>query len=325
MMVPVRQLDGSVEYIKKADLFSGGSVMPSDALAAKKYRDRGPRTDYASTIARDARIAARAASKRRKYEEKKNAQDRKLADRLERTAALKADKAAAGGGMSWANARRIAAYRAKEAKWKAKELKANLLTYRTMMEGSSPRTISMSSSSRSRAMTDLTTRSVPKMSLAMGRGGWAKQGFLGLGAIGGIAKWGLGKLRGGGNGNGGGPPMPPLPTPGGGFTGSRPGFDRGDFMNIITPGARFTAAQGVPGTRANGFHLNKSSYFLRSGEFVPAGTKWVKDRRRNSLNPRALTRALGRVKGAKNASKMLANVIIKDPCAAPRRRSAKAK
>jgi hypothetical protein len=46
-----------------------------------------------------------------------------------------------------------------------------------------------------------------------------------------------------------------------------------------------------------GYRLNKSSYFLKSGQFVPAGTKLVRMRRRNFANGRALRRSIGRVKG----------------------------
>lgn len=47
----------------------------------------------------------------------------------------------------------------------------------------------------------------------------------------------------------------------------------------------------------SGFRPNKSNYFLKSGEFVAAGTRCVRNRRRNNMNERALRRALGRVDG----------------------------
>jgi len=43
--------------------------------------------------------------------------------------------------------------------------------------------------------------------------------------------------------------------------------------------------------------LNKSSYFLKDGTFVPEGTRLVKVRRRNFANGRALRRSIGRVQG----------------------------
>jgi hypothetical protein len=48
-----------------------------------------------------------------------------------------------------------------------------------------------------------------------------------------------------------------------------------------------------------GFHLNKADYFLRDGTFVPKGSKWVRNRSRNPLNPRALQRAVARVDAGK--------------------------
>lgn len=46
-----------------------------------------------------------------------------------------------------------------------------------------------------------------------------------------------------------------------------------------------------------GYHLNKSGYFLKSGQYVAPGTKYVKNRSRNFANGRALNRAIGRVAG----------------------------
>lgn len=53
----------------------------------------------------------------------------------------------------------------------------------------------------------------------------------------------------------------------------------------------------TPGQCPKGYRLNKSSYFLKNGTFVPEGTKCVKYRRRNFANGRALRRSIGRVKG----------------------------
>lgn len=73
------------------------------------------------------------------------------------------------------------------------------------------------------------------------------------------------------------------------------------------------AAVGCP----KGFHPNKSSYWRSDGgagaEFVDEGSICVKDRRRNALNPRALTRAVGRVKSAKTANKILSRITIRGP------------
>jgi len=89
----------------------------------------------------------------------------------------------------------------------------------------------------------------------------------------------------------------------------------------VLPGGRpFTTTvadpmRGAPSTNGgpapSGFHWNKSDYFLRDGTFVAKGTRLVKNRRRNPLNPRALDRALGRVGSAKKAASKLSRVTIR--------------
>lgn len=65
-------------------------------------------------------------------------------------------------------------------------------------------------------------------------------------------------------------------------------------------------AQQVAGMmRPAGYHLNKTGYFLQDGTYVAPFTKWVKNRRRNPLNPRALDRACGRVSSAQKATKWI--------------------
>jgi len=66
-------------------------------------------------------------------------------------------------------------------------------------------------------------------------------------------------------------------------------------QTAVAPAAQNGAALGQP----KGFHANKSSYFLMDGTFVPAGSRWVKNRSRNPLNPRALRRAIGRIDAGK--------------------------
>lgn len=73
--------------------------------------------------------------------------------------------------------------------------------------------------------------------------------------------------------------------------------------------------EGPPGP---GYHLNKGGYYRRSPAgsviYVPAESVWVRNRRRNPLNPRALDRAMGRVTSAKAASKKLARITIRKSC-----------
>jgi len=86
-----------------------------------------------------------------------------------------------------------------------------------------------------------------------------------------------------------GVPRLPVPLPGGAridlgslLPGGKPAF---------IPGS--AAGQVIP----RGYRLNKSSYFLKSGQFIPEGTRLVKVRRRNFANGRALRRSIGRVQG----------------------------
>jgi len=76
------------------------------------------------------------------------------------------------------------------------------------------------------------------------------------------------------------------------------------------------APNGMPpmnGT-AGGYHPNKTSYFLKSGEYVPEGTRWVKNRKRNPANARATSRAISRISGAKTYAKSLGRISIRKKC-----------
>lgn len=57
-----------------------------------------------------------------------------------------------------------------------------------------------------------------------------------------------------------------------------------------------------------GFHANKADYFLKDGTFIPKGTRCVKNRSRNPLNPRALRRAVARVDAGKTWQGKLAEI-----------------
>lgn len=77
------------------------------------------------------------------------------------------------------------------------------------------------------------------------------------------------------------------------------------------PGGRplVTAGRSLgAGVAAKGYHLNKSSYFLRDGTFVAEGTRMVKNRRRNALNARALRRAVARIDAGKTWQGKLAQI-----------------
>jgi len=84
----------------------------------------------------------------------------------------------------------------------------------------------------------------------------------------------------------------------------------------ILPGGEtgMMPAMNGKGMTAGGYHPNKSDYFLKSGEYVPAGTRWVKNRKRNPANARATSRAISRISGAKTYAKSLGRISIRKKC-----------
>lgn len=95
------------------------------------------------------------------------------------------------------------------------------------------------------------------------------------------------------------PPIAPPAGRTGGLQVQFPPFTAHPMVRIS--GQRFQPQAGVPptpigGIAPKGHHLNRSSYFLRDGTFVPEGTRWVPNRTRNPANPRALRRAISRAK-----------------------------
>lgn len=68
-------------------------------------------------------------------------------------------------------------------------------------------------------------------------------------------------------------------------------------MLIPPQGIPIGPQAGAAGVQPSGYHLNKTAYFLKSGAYVAPGTKWVRNRRRNFANGRALNRAITRTAG----------------------------
>jgi len=87
-------------------------------------------------------------------------------------------------------------------------------------------------------------------------------------------------------------------------------------MFQVEPGMSYATANGgcPPGASGGGYHLNKSSYFLVSGQFIEKGSQWVRNRKRNPANARATSRAISRVKSAKNYAKALSAITIRKEC-----------
>jgi len=86
------------------------------------------------------------------------------------------------------------------------------------------------------------------------------------------------------------------------------------------PGPQVMNGEGVAAMQAgkpcpvSGYHWNKSGYFLKSGQYVAAGTKMVKNRRRNPANPRATSNAITRITGAKRYAATLGRISIRKKC-----------
>lgn len=96
-----------------------------------------------------------------------------------------------------------------------------------------------------------------------------------------------------------------------------PPFGGAPGAGFSVGGRRFGFAEGVAangGPPGTGYHLNKSDYFLKDGTFIAKGSVWVKNRRRNPFNPRAIDRAIGRVSAAKRATARLGRITIRKVC-----------
>lgn len=86
-------------------------------------------------------------------------------------------------------------------------------------------------------------------------------------------------------------------------------------VNVPRPGMVGMGQRLIPGGETGmgigcptGYHANKTDYFLRDGTFVAAGSRCVKNRRRNPMNPRALSRSIGRVDAGKRLQHRLAQI-----------------
>jgi hypothetical protein len=111
------------------------------------------------------------------------------------------------------------------------------------------------------------------------------------------------------------PPLPQQPDsvrtsgvslfPGGPMVGTQTQYYPGNNTQSQNGGARPGAPCG------SGFHTNKTGYYTRQG-YVAPGTKCVRNRKRNPLNPRAASRAMSRLSSAKKAAKFLGSISIRE-------------
>ena len=108
-----------------------------------------------------------------------------------------------------------------------------------------------------------------------------------------------------------------VPTGMGITNGQMPAPGIGSALQRFFPGGQtglMAAPTGAMNGTAGGYHLNKSDYFLKSGEYVAAETRWVKNRKRNPANARATSRAISRVVGAKRYAKSLSRISVRKSC-----------
>lgn len=154
-------------------------------------------------------------------------------------------------------------------------------------------------------------------------------GGLGIPIVSGVARTAGGMLFGRAPGTSTVPSLPPAPMPPGvwpapgvssismmGQDPCPPGTHRvlGQCVNLPFGGAPGAGITPPPTASMGGYHLNKTGYWLMSGEYIAPGTKWVKNRRRNPGNMKALSRSLGRIKSAKRMTKALSAVSIRKSC-----------
>ena len=89
---------------------------------------------------------------------------------------------------------------------------------------------------------------------------------------------------------------------------------RGTVQRLLPGGAtgfETVGAGGMAGIPPKGFHLNKTGYFLQTGEFVEPMSRFVRNRRRNPGNMRAADRAVSRIESAKRMAKRLGRISIR--------------
>lgn len=75
----------------------------------------------------------------------------------------------------------------------------------------------------------------------------------------------------------------------------------------LLPGGE-TGMETVSVACPSGYHANKADYWLKDGSYVGKGTRCVKNRRRNPMNPRAMSRAISRIDSGKRFQHTLAGI-----------------
>lgn len=99
------------------------------------------------------------------------------------------------------------------------------------------------------------------------------------------------------------PAMPPLQA-GSGFYAGPGGVAVGQYNMAPAGAAPAAGSAAIAACGLKGYHMNKTTYCTHAG-WVAKGSKCVRNRRRNPLNPRALSRAMSRVASAQRAVKAI--------------------
>jgi len=76
-------------------------------------------------------------------------------------------------------------------------------------------------------------------------------------------------------------------------------------------GPDFSSPRPGVGCDQAGYHRNRTGYFTKRYGWVEKGSVCVKNRKRNPLNPRALSRSLARLTSAKKAVRCLADFTVR--------------
>jgi len=111
----------------------------------------------------------------------------------------------------------------------------------------------------------------------------------------------------------GGPPIPGSGVQvGGGFKLGPIQIGGGAAVGTFPAGGQ---PAGPPGMQCGGgTHLNRGRYALKGGQVVQPGSRCVKNRRMNPLNPDALSRSMRRLVSFKRATKIAARISIRKKC-----------
>ena len=109
------------------------------------------------------------------------------------------------------------------------------------------------------------------------------------------------------------PAVPQVMVPRPGVVGRVQRFIPGGATGTIAaPVSSVWGSNGANGANGlaceSGFRPNKTSYFLKDGSFVEAGSRCVRRRQRNPMNPRALSRAIGRIDAGKRFQNRMSQI-----------------